>query len=302
MSVFPELKSLEQQLAAHDTRAAHGAQIRSRAQWVEQGETSSAYFLPMERKHNNDSFISAIRSPFGVTHTSLTSVIEVWTDFYKDLYSAVPVDDRLQDDLLSNLTSFLSPEESAACEGGLSPDECLCALRGMATGKAPGLDGFPAEFYTTFWDLLGSDLVSVLNSCFHSGTLSLSQRRSLITLLYKKNDRLECKNWRPISLLCVNYKIASRTIAGRLLKVIASVTSPDQTCGVPGRFIGSNISLLRDIVTYVTAGDLPCAILSLDQEKPFDKVDWQFLLKTLHTMGFGPSFCGWVKLFYTDIQ
>ena len=302
LSVLPELKTLERELASFDATSARAAQIRSRARWVEQGENSSAYFLRMEKKRGSDNFIAAIRSSSGVTKTSLIDIIGVWTSFYKDLYTAVPVDLDIQDQLLSNLSQTLSPEESGVCEGSLSSDECLLALKGMATGKAPGLDGFPAEFYVTFWHVLGMDLVRVLNSCYQSNSLSVSQRRSLITLLFKKNDRLDCANWRPISLLCVDYKIASRTIAGRLLKVIASVTSPDQTCGVPGRFIGSNISLLRDVVDYVSDADLPCAILSLDQEKAFDKVDWHFLQKTLSTMGFGPSFCRWVSLFYTGIQ
>lgn len=302
LSVLPELKALEREIESIDSSAARGAQIRSRARWVEEGETSSAYFCRLEKKRGNDSYVTAIRSSSGRTCTELLDIMEVWTSFYQSLYTAVPTDPDIQEELLSNLSRHLSPDESEACEGALSSAECLVALQGMSRRKTPGLDGFPAEFYLTFWDLLGSDLVAVLNSCYDTNSLCVSQRRGLITLLFKKNDRLDCANWRPISLLCVDYKLASRTIAGRLLKVIASVTSPDQTCGVPGRFIGSNISLLRDVVDFVSTEDLPCAILSLDQEKAFDKVDWGFLLKTLSSMGFGPSFCRWVKLFYTDIQ
>ena len=36
----------------------------------------------------------------------------------------------------------------------------------MAKGKSPGSDGLPMEFYLAFWDVLGSDLVEVLNSSF----------------------------------------------------------------------------------------------------------------------------------------
>ena len=46
----------------------------------------------------------------------------------------------------------------------------------------------------------------------------------------------------------VDYKLASRVLAGRLLKVIHVVVNKDQTCGVSGRFIGENVALLRDIV------------------------------------------------------
>ena len=125
---------------------------------------------------------------------------------------------------------------------------------------------------------------------------------ALITLIFKKGDRLEHKNWRPISLLNVDYKICTRTVAGRLLKVLHHVIHPNQTRGVKGRFIEENVALLRDIVDFTSETGQPAAILSLDQEKAFDRVDWDFLFKTLDHMGFGPSFVKWVRLFYNDIR
>lgn len=102
----------------------------------------------------------------------------------------------------------------------------------MARNKAPGSDGLPMEFYLKFWDTIGPDLVSVLNSCYLSSSLSLSQRRGIIFLSFKKGDHLDPRNWRPISLLNVDYKLASRSIAGRLLRVIHLVVNPNQTCEI----------------------------------------------------------------------
>ena len=142
----------------------------------------------------------------------------------------------------------------------------------------------------------------MLNSCFSEGRLSLSQLRGVLSLSFKKGERLAPKNWRPISLLNCDYKIASRVIAGRLLKVIHLVVEKDQTCGVPGRFIGENVAFLRNVVDYATLSDVPVAFLSVDQEKAFDRVDWDFMRATLRHMGFSPSFIGWVNLFYSGVQ
>ena len=90
-------------------------------------------------------------------------------------------------------------------------------------------------------------------------------------------------------------------ITGRLSKVIHLVVDKDQTCGVPGRFIGENFVLLRD-VEYASALGTPVVILSLDREKAFDRVDWGFMHSTLSMMGFGPSFISWVNLFYSGVQ
>ena len=83
--------------------------------------------------------------------------------------------------------------------------------------------------------MLGEDLVEVLKYSYTSGRLSLSQRSELITLRYKRGDHLEMKNWRPITLLRADYKIAAKAIANRLLEVLPTVVYPDQSCGVRGR-------------------------------------------------------------------
>ena len=64
----------------------------------------------------------------------------------------------------------------------------------------------------------------------------------------------------------------------------------DQTCGVPGRFIGENVALLRDVGDFASSSNVPVAIISLHQEKAFDRADWRFMHATLSKVGFGPSF------------
>ena len=132
------------------------------------------------------------------------------------------------------------------------------------------------------------------------GVVPPSQRTAFITLIFKKGDRAKHKNWRPISLLNADYKICTGALAGCLLKILHHVFAPDQTCGVRGRFIGEKVALLH-VVQYANETDLPVAILALDQEKAFDRVDWAFLFKTLQHLGFGPIFISWIKLLHSDI-
>ena len=169
-------------------------------------------------------------------------------------------------------------------------DEVSLALEGMALEKSPGSDGLPVEFYRVFWHISGADLVDVLNDSFSVGTLPPSLRSALISAIFKKGNWLDCKNWLPISLLSVDYKLCARALAGRLLKVVHHVIAPDQTCGVPGRFIGKNVASLRDLVDFPSESGVSAAILSLDQEKAFARVDWPFLFRTLTHIGFGQFF------------
>ena len=301
VSALSDYKDALSALQEFSLDQACGAQIHSRARWVEEGESSTAYFFRLERKRKAESTISSLKV-CDRTVTSTDDLLASASDFYKNLYSSCETDPVVQDELLSNLSLSLSSEEADLCEGDLSIAECFNAVKGMAKSKMPGFDGLPAEFYLALWPVLGSDLVDFLNYAFRVGFLSISQRRGLINLVFKADDRTLLKNWRPISLLCVDYKIGSCAIAGRLLRVINRVVSPDQTPGVPGRFIGENVAYVRDAIQYATVNNLPLAVLTLDQEKAFDRVEWGFLFCFLERMGFGPSFCKWVQILYTGVQ
>ena len=78
---------------------------------------------------------------------------------------------------MSNVALSLTAEQSALCEGRLVLDEVHAALLGMARNKSPGSDGLPMEFYLTFWDVLGPDLVDVFNASFDAGRMSSSQKQ-----------------------------------------------------------------------------------------------------------------------------
>ena len=285
-----------------DRLEAEGARVRSRVLWAEEGEISSKFFFRLERKRGADDWISAMRRPDGSLATDISAICASWVDFYSALFSCGMIDMDVQDDLLQHLSARLPPDASTKCDGPLSLDEAFKALQGMSSNKSPGSDGLPMEFYLAVWHILGSDLVEVLNASFDSGSLPFSQRGALITLIHKKGERMDHKNWRPISLLNVDYKICARALAGRLLGVLHHVVASDQTCGVPGRFIGDNVAFLRDLVDFTTETGIPAAILSLDQEKAFDRVDWPLLFRTLSLLGFGSSFVSWVRLLYSNVR
>ena len=175
---------------------------------------SSRFFLRKDGRRGAVGWISAIRHPDGSLATDLSSICDSWVRFYSDLFTAEQVDTSAQDSLLGCLSAKLPGDASSSCDGPLFVDEVSLALEGMALEKSPGSDGLPVEFYRAFWHILGADLVVVLNDSFSVGSLPPSLRSALISVIFKKGDRLNCKNWHPTSLLNVDYKLCAGALAG----------------------------------------------------------------------------------------
>jgi len=153
-----------------------------------------------------------------------------------------------------------------------------------------------------YFSLFAQGFVDMLNNALSEGLLSLTQRAGLITLICKDSTKAEhLTNWRPISLLNVDYKILSKVLANRLKLIIAECVHSDQTCSIPGRSIHDNLHLVRNVIDYCNDKKIPGAIISYDQAKAFDRVSHDYLFRVLKAYGFGVSFINWVTLLYTDV-
>lgn len=116
------------------------------------------------------------------------------------------------------------------------------ALKKLPSGKAPGIDGLPAEFFKKYWHDLKDDFAAVLRHSFDQGTLPDSMKLSVITLIFKKNSRSDLKNYHPISLLCTDYKIIAKCLAERMKTVLPTLIGSDQTGFMKDCYIGENIT------------------------------------------------------------
>ena len=150
---------------------------------------------------------------------------------------------------------------------------------------------------------MGEPLVECFNALFVKGEMSPPQRQAVITLIEKKNqDRCNLQNWRPISLLNVDTKIASKVIAERMKSLLPKLIHYNQSGYIPARNISENIRSILEIMDYTRAKKLPGILLFTDFEKTFDSLEWTFLEKCLNQFGFGPDFIRWVNIFYKYIQ
>ena len=194
----------------------------------------------------------------------------------------------------------LDENDSSSCEGTLTEKESFEAVMSMQNNKSPGSDGISVEFYKTFWCHVKDLLLNSLNEGYRKGTLSDSQRHSVLTLLFKKGDKRNLDNWRPISLLNVDYKIATRALAKRLQNVIPKIISFDQMGFIKKRSATENIRLVQDLLDFCSHTKLPSIFIFLDFKKAFDNIDHDFLFEVLKRYNFGTSLIKWIKTIYKN--
>ena len=162
------VENLETDLLSLVSQEAEGAKIRSRAEWFEKGEKPTRYFFRLEQKRADQNSFTSLIDANGVEKFSQQDFETTLVDFYSSLFSKDSLDMQIQTELIDDLERSLNDLEREQCEGLFTKEELLVALKSLPTGKSPGSDGIPVEFYSAFWDSLGDLLVLVLMSAFAS--------------------------------------------------------------------------------------------------------------------------------------
>ena len=282
---------------------AKGAWVRSRLEFVEKHEKSNTYFFNKSKESFKKKTISSLDID-GTTTTDHSVIMNHLKCFYSKLYASNNIKpEEIKATLNAIQTNlFIAEEHKLMCESEITLQECWLALKCFKQNKSPGCDGLTSEFYQKFWKEIGPKLVETLNSSKQKGHLSQSQRRGVITLLEKRGkDSSKIKNWRPVSLLNVDYKILTKTLAKRIEKTLPNVINNDQSGFLKGRYIGEGVRFVEDLIDLYDNSNQSGIILQLDFEKAFDSVEWDFLFATLEKFGFGQGFISWIKCCYTDI-
>lgn len=283
-----------------------GSILRARCRWFNEGEKNTKYFLNLEKRHHKEGAISQLKQADESFVTTDKEILYQCETFYRELYRSKidTCDDKYDHIFFEDSThKKLNQDEKDVCEGPLTKEECLKALNEMKCNKTPGSDGLPAEFYRIFWNDISDYLLNSFHYAYLRGQFSVSQKRGIIKLIPKKDTELYfVKNWRPISLLNCDYKIAAKAIAIRLKRVLPKLIDNDQTGFLKGRFIGENIRLIDATINYTSFKNIPGLLLFLDFGKAFDTVEWSFIQKTFRQFNFGPTIINWIKIFYNSTE
>lgn len=301
----PELYKKRVELQTRfDLLSTHSAErqlLQSKSLFYVHGDKSGKRLANQLKGFKAKQHITKIQMDDGNITSDPSKINDTFRNFYSRLYTSdLSNDNTLMKNFLDRLElPTLTHDNKTRLDEPISQGEIAAAISSLQSGKSPGPDGFPAEFFKTFSSLLSPYLCSVLSDSFKQDRLPASLYEACICLIVKKGkDPTECSSYRPISLLNVDAKILAKVLARRLEGILPGIISEDQTGFVKKRHSYFNIRRLFDIL-YSPSEAIPECVLSLDAEKAFDRVEWKYLFAVLEKFGFGPNYIRWVKLLYT---
>jgi hypothetical protein len=170
--------------------------------------------------------------------------------------------------------------ENEALIKPFTEDMVKSAILQMKHNKSSGHDGFPAEFYQGFWELIKHDLMALFED-FYKGKLSLySLNFGTIVLLPKCKEDTKIQQYKPIYLLNVSFKIFTKVETNRLMYVAQKVINPTQTTFLLGWNIMEGLVILHETMHEMHRKNESGIILKINFEKAYDKVKWSFIKQT----------------------
>ena len=234
--------------------------------------------------------------------TEPNTIAAAFTPFYQSLFRAKETTRQSMDICLDTLRNGkkVLPPTATKCGASVSADELRDTMDLLPTGKSAGPDAIPNKFYKVFSSTLAPILANVFQEAHERGTLPPGVGDGYISLLYKKKERDDPRNYRPITLLNSDYKILMRVLARRMNEAVVQFVSDSQTGFVPDSFLPENTMLLQLLMDWVEEENEEAYLVFLDMEKAFDRCSWTFLIEGLEAIGFDQNFIDFVKLAYSN--
>lgn len=274
----------------------------SRIDWLKEGDRNTAFFHAKSREQAQTNWISALKKEDGSIITNQDDLETEAMDFYLKLFTRQEVLDP--GPILNCVPGKVTEQMNEMLLKPFQEDEVREALFMMNPNKAPGPDGLTAGFYQHHWELIGPSVTNAVLDFLQGGDMPEKVNMTTIVLIPKVKQPQEMKQFRPISLCNVVYKICSKLLANRMRPFLDEIVSEEQSDFVPGRLITDNVLVAYECTHYLRRkkGKAGACAIKLDMAKAYDRVEWEYLRKVMLKLGFHVDYVSLVMRCVTSVS
>jgi hypothetical protein len=269
--------------------------LKSRVVWLQKGDNNTIFFhfyVDYQRKHNA---IWDILTDDGCWVSSSKDFHFEAIKYFSGLFSD-PGSNNLVSQLhvVQQYPRFFTEEEGRFVGKEVSLDEVEVVLKSFAKSKSHGTDGWPVEFFLGFFDIMGKDLVDMVEETRRQGKISGAINSTFIALIPKTGRPESFKDFRPISLCNIIYKLITKILANKIKPILARILSKEQFGFLENRQIMEAIGLAQEGLHSIKTRKLEALILKMDLMKAYDRVNWNFLRLVLLQIGLPLDVTNWI--------
>ena len=239
----------------------------------------------------------------GITVTDFDGISSIGVNHFKRIFSnprGTSIAEVVK--IASLFPSFVDDVENENLRREISTSELLSTLHTFQRDKSPDSDGWPIKFYLGFYELIGADLLKVVEESRIMAYIHPPVNSTFLALIPKKDRPETFDDFRPISLCNCLYKIISKIIANRLKKILSLHISKEQFGFLEGRQIHEAIGVVRKGLHSIKSKHLRGVVLKIDLSKAVDRVNWLYIRLLLTHMGFHIDFIHWIMSCLTSVS
>ncbi|KAF5459673.1 hypothetical protein F2P56_019600 [Juglans regia] len=230
-----ELRSLQKEVGELMEQEDIMWKQRAKRNWYNHSDRNTRFFHERANQRKKRSKISSIVDRKGTLRLEQDGVVEAFKDHFDEVYKTASLRVEVIEKCLDIVERRVNDEMNESLEKVFMREEVEEALKMMGPLKSPGPHGFGACFFQSFWHIVGDDVCGAVLQFLNGGTMVSSLNYTYIALIPKVSDPKNVNEFRPISLCNVMYKLAAKTLANRLKKVMDVIISKNQSAFILGR-------------------------------------------------------------------
>jgi hypothetical protein len=247
---------------------------RSRVAWLKEGDRNTRFFHQKAIWRARKNKVKKLKDSQGEWQEEPAVMERMTNSFFKELFTR---DLSLNaNDVSQLIENKVTEQMNNALTRDFNDEEISNALFQIGPLKAPGPDGFPARFFQRNWGTIKGQVIGAVKKFFQTGKMPNGVNEATIVLIPKVDHPAELKEFRPISLCTVIYKVVAKCLVNRLRLNLGELVSPNQSAFVPGRLITDNALIAFECLHFIEHNkkeDSNYCAYKLDLSKAYDRVD-----------------------------